>query len=433
MEIKLRHKSMVACVLPLLLVGCGGDDGGNSPPPTSGTPTPTPTPTPAPTPTPTTSGRFVAPGDTFVGETVGTEVVRILIIRTDFVDERHALSNQEWIDIMKVRLAGLQAYYDQHYYEQFRVEAVISSVIERDTKDDFFNLQDARTTSRNDFRVLAPGSATDNVASLDNADHVVYSYPSIPHNQSGGAFGSRGNIWWPIESTAAGHTNGFIHEYGHSLGMPHSQAMEGAAFGVAEADYTLVNNNFVEGYDGLYMIGSDSQAPQRPPGRSPYPLVFAIEAGLIPDRFLDRIEANGAYRLYQARPASLPAGDEKMLYGIRVGDEEYFLTFDPQQSIDHADIDPTGFNTGVIVHRRPQAAQTLGRIAVIDFSPGSLRAREGYSTQSSWNYQLYRDTRDGSLQVGDSFALPGSGVVVEPLRTGSVGSLRYIDLQITGI
>jgi len=256
----------------------------------------------------------------------------ILYIRAEFPDKQMTISDAVWLQRLQTLNTRLDEYWTEHSYQ------AITSVDATYTQEfmmpgplaDYFNVSDLRAEMRN--------LATNAGFTMSNFDHVLYSYPSIPHNISFGALGSPGNIWLPGENPFDG---GLIHEYGHALGVGHANSIEGAA-GVVFPGARR------EGRDGLHMMGSDGF--QRIGDYSTTNLPMKYKMGFIDDSYIPRIVNDGVIRIWESELTALPSV-RNMGARVDVNGDDFWISFAPKMVERWANFNSAGFANGVIVQR----------------------------------------------------------------------------------
>ncbi len=401
-----------------ILQACGG--GGQSTPPPQ-----------AIVPPPVMSGapQITGPGTDFVGKNDGSQTLNVLIIRAEFSDTPINISNDQWNNMWIQNLQSLQNYMTQYAYNEVDVSATISSAIILPPSAGFFNENVIPSRFRAAYREIAAISDDDDVATIDNADVVIFNYPSIEHSRSFGGLGSPGNIWLPGNDVFDG---ALIHEMGHHYGMPHSQGMEGVTFRSDPSTHRLITNDFTEGFDGLHMIGSDGNG--RTGFFAPYPVPYMVDSGLMPEIYRETITADGTYRLFDFEQPRLPDTADKMAYVININNENLWMSFSPNMVERWSQFGSDGFSNGMIMHRR----YNQNEISVIDFTPNSYRQANAFS-QADHDFQLFQDSRDGALQVGETFEITDTtgasprDIIIEPIATGTERGMDYIDIRVSGL
>ena len=325
--------------------------------------------------------------------------VKILYILSDFKDKRIGLSDENWTKHLQKLNQRLDAYWRVHSYQSIR--SIQGTWTKRFTMPEkstaYMNVQKVRTVQR----TLAKKAGFH----PRQYDHVVYCYPSIKHSISFGALGSPGNIWLPGQNPFDG---GLIHEFGHAMGVGHSQAIEGRG-------KVVYPGQLREGRDGLYMMGSDGGG--RIGDFSTINLPMRWMMGFVDaQKYAPQVQKSGVFRIWDHELLKLPSPRH---LGLRldVQGKDFWVTFAPKMVKRWAKFQSQGFARGVIVH------QVEGRRThLLDFTPGSFSGTK--------NEEDYKDTRDGALQIGKSFQFPKSAVQLRPLRVGEKGGLKYIDIEI---
>ena len=242
---------------------------------------------------------------------------------------------------------------------------------------------------------------------LSDFDHVVLSYPSVPHTFSFGALGTPGTVWIPGSNPWG---PGFIHEMGHAFGVGHANHWEGGP--------DILPGEHREGRDGLFMMGSEGNGIIG--GRSTINVPMRYKMDHITDANIQAVNGSGVVRLFEFELPSMPQG-KMMAARMPVGGTvpgDWWISFAPTMVERWANFDSEGFGRGVIVHQL-QGAITRS----LDFTPQSMG---GIGT----NEEDYIDSRDGALQIGSRFTFPGTDVTIEPLQTGVTDGLRWIDVDI---
>lgn len=238
---------------------------------------------------------------------------------------------------------------------------------------------------------------------VERYDQIVLSFPGLPAFPAG-ALGTPGTIWMPGGDP---FKPGFVHEFGHALGVGHASAIEG--------DGVVLPGDHREGRDGLVMMGSED-------GRlAPINLPMRHVMGFVDPRLVRRATQAGVFRIHSFDRESI-VGDEELerLLGVRVSHQsrDYWLSFAPGLADIWADFNGEGWASGVVVQ---QLSGDITRI--LDFTPGSQGG--------NGNEEDYVDTRDGALVVGDAFTFPNSELTLKPLQTGtSDDGVKWIDVRI---
>lgn len=329
-----------------------------------------------------------------------SEHQRILYLRGDFSDVSIGISDEAWLSRLSSIHTELDQYWGTHSYG--RIKSFTAEYTEAFTftgnSTDYFNLDTAR--------MLMWDQATQAGYDLSTYDHIVLSYPRIDHNEDAGAWGVFGNIWLPGDEPSA---SGLIHESGHSFGLHHAGAIEGAPGVVYPGEER-------EGRDGLFMMGSDS--PGRIGDFSTINLPMRYELNLIGDNYIHRAESDGTYRIWEFELDNLPS---VRTLGVRVdvNGADFWVSFDPKMVDRWALYDSAGFANGIIVHKKSGT-----KTDILDFTPGSYSGAPGEED--------YIDVRDGgALQVGSFYQFPNSRVSFRPVQIGVENGIRYIDVEIT--
>ncbi len=322
--------------------------------------------------------------------------IRVLVVRAEFPDRKMELGESEWKREWGTLQEKLADYWKRHSYgiiEDIPMECTGRLELP-EASTNYFDVQELRKAMRR--------AAEKEGYRLSEYDQVVLSYPSIRHNISFGGLGTPGTVWLPGSNPFDG---GYIHEFGHALGVGHANAVEG--------DGVPYPGEHREGRDGLFMMGSEGQG--RVGDYSTINLPMRYRMGFVGDDHLERAKGRGVYRIYDFERERLA---EKRTLGVRVEVEgkDFWITYAPAMADRWSRFNAEGFERGVLLH------ELRGSVTdILDFTPGS---------QGTGSTADFIDTRDGALQIGTSFAFPGTTVVVEPLKTGRTGNWRWIEVGI---
>jgi len=330
----------------------------------------------------------------------GEGLERILYIRGQFKDKPMGLSDKKWMGRIQILHETLAAYWKIHSYGKLPdLHATYTPVLDLPgTTEDYFKYDD-----------LASGmikAAEKAGFARKDFDHLVYFYPSIKHNISFGGLGGGGQIWLPGSDPFDG---GLIHEFGHSLGLPHANSLEGEG----KAIYPGARR---EGRDGLHMMGSDGHSRNGPFSTINLPMRYTLK--FVGDEHIKRVKGDGVYRLYEYEIEQLPY-DVHVGLRLDVKGEDFWISYNPKMAKRWNNFRSSGFKKGLIVHRMQGVVTDL-----LDFTPGS-----GGKTK---NEEDYVDTRDGALGFQKSFVFPGSDISIQPIEVGE-GEYghQYIDVKVT--
>ncbi len=333
-----------------------------------------------------------------------TGQIDLLYIRGEWSDRAMALTDSEW----QSRLDGIHTFAEDYwvFHSAGVITGFASTLTARlqlagpaPTVADPADPQDVRS------EMIALAQAAGFV--LGDFDHVVLSYPSVPHTFSFGGLGTPGTVWMPGSDPWG---PGFVHEMGHAFGVGHASHWEGGA--------SILPGVHREGRDGLFMMGSEGNGIIG--GRSTINMPMRYRMGHVAPGNVELANTSGVVRLYEFE---LPAPPQGKLTAVRVpvggsvpGD--WWISFAPTMVERWANFDSAGFGQGVIVQ------QLTGSITrSLDFTPQS---QGGIGT----NEEDYIDSRDGALQIGSDFTFPGTEVTIEPLQTGTTDGLRWIEVDI---
>ncbi len=344
-------------------------------------------------------------------EAAAKKIQRILWVRAEFPDTAMGLTEAVWrarLDILSSRMAG---YWNLHSYRTQAFTIAYTPILQMPQPA---LTPDSPYLDVGVLRAQMRQKATDAGLVLSDFDHLILSYPSIPSNSSFGALGTPGTIWLPGTAPFDG---GLIHEFGHALGVGHAHSIE--ALGVPFPGQRR------EGRDGLVMMGSDNEALglDRVGDYSTINLPMRWRMGFFPNTYLASPTTSGTYRIYEHELPTLPSNSTLPLgLRIRVGSDDFWLTYNPQMAVRWGNYNGAGWAQGLIVHR------LIGDITdLLDFTPGS---QGGTGDEAD-----YVDTRDGALTVGRSYTFPSTspagGVILRPTATGTAEGLRYIELALT--
>lgn len=322
--------------------------------------------------------------------------VKVLIVCAEFEDKEMDLSSSAWKRTWKELVEKLEEYWTfQSYGVISRIEAEYTErLMLPGTSADYEDVHDLNKAMR--------AAADDEGFRLSKFDHVILSYPSIKHSISFGGLAMPGTIWMPGTKPFDG---GVIHEFGHALGVGHASSIE--------ADGVPYPGEHREGRDGLVMMGSDGDG--RIGDYSSINVPMRYKMGFIGDNHVKQAKGNGVYRIYDFECETLDK-NKPIAVRVEVDDKDFWITFAPGMAKRWAKFNADGFKKGVIVQ------ELRGSITeILDFTPGS---------RGEGNTADYHDIRDGALVIGETYTFPDSRMTIEPLKTGSTGKWKWIEIRV---
>lgn len=336
---------------------------------------------------------------------------RVLYIRADFSDKPIGISESLW----HARVTSLD-----DYAEDFWVHNTYGEISEfQSSITDVFTLGPALTEDSpfdSGANINAINSAMRNAAqnagwSVNSFDQVILLFPGIPGFPAG-ALGTPGTVWLPGNNPFNG---GYVHEFGHALGLGHAHHWEG--------DGLVYPGEFRGGRDGLWMMGSDGNVNLSFDGgrRAPINLPMRHRIGALDEQLVNRPEESGVFRIHEFTRADI-SGDVALGRSLATvfnhDGNEFWISFAPDLSELWQGFNASGWSNGIVVSDLSGAVTHS-----LDFTPGSQGG--------TGNEADYVDSRDGALVVGQSYTFPNSDITLAPLQTGvSSDGVRWIDVQL---
>lgn len=342
--------------------------------------------------------------------TMGGTPERVLYIRADFEDKSMGISDALWHS----RFTNLDS-----YAEDFWVHNTYGEISSFDSAiTEIFTLPPALTPdspyeSGGDvyaIRSAMRGAASAAGWSLGNYDQVILSFPGLPQFPAG-ALGTPGTVWMPGSNPFDG---GYVHEFGHALGVGHAHHLEG----VSEVYPGEVRG----GRDGLWMMGSEGGVNLNFDGRrAPVNLPMRYRIGAVDEQLINRTEQTDVYRIYDFARADVSddiAMGRSLATVFDHDGREFWISYAPDLAELWKNFNGAGWTDGIVV------SDLRGDIThSLDFTPGSQGG--------TGNEADYVDSRDGALRVGQSYTFPDSVITLSPLAIGeSEDGVRWIDVYL---